>query len=378
MVILYSDGKEGWFSEEGYFLFENPIFKITYHKNRLILNGKVIKTSRPLDLVQKFIEKRRLYVVGYISYDFKDYTMPNIKTKPKKGNLGLPLLYLKFYKSYKKIPLKYQRNFTNIKNLIYQTEKDNFIEKVERAKSFIESGDVYQINLSHRIEVEGIFNYISIFQRLTRFQPTPYMMYIRDRDFRLISGSMELFLRKDGDRITTKPIKGTCDRRRDFREFLLNSEKEKAENLMITDLMRNDLGRICRDVRVERLFEVQEYKTLYQMCSIVSGTVNKGISFRDVIVSTFPPGSVTGAPKKRAVEIIDLLEDVKRSVYCGATFLIKPNSDFIMSVAIRQDIFKNGRCYIYVGSGVVSDSDPVREYEETILKAEANLKALTL
>jgi Anthranilate/para-aminobenzoate synthases component I len=157
---------------------------------------------------------------------------------------------------------------------------------------------------------------------------------------------------------------------------LINSEKERAENLMITDLMRNDLSKIANNVKVEELFKVDKYSTLFQMSSTVKGILKEKLSFEEVILNTFPPGSVTGAPKKRAMEIIDELEDKKRSVYCGATFLIKPNLDFVMSVAIRQMIFANDRCSIYVGSGIVWDSDPVKEYEETLIKAKANLKSL--
>jgi Anthranilate/para-aminobenzoate synthases component I len=193
---------------------------------------------------------------------------------------------------------------------------------------------------------------------------------------------MELFLEKKGREIITKPIKGTIKRGLNeledeaLKNQLINSEKERAENLMITDLMRNDLSKIANNVKVEELFKVDKYSTLFQMSSTVKGILKEKLSFEEVILNTFPPGSVTGAPKKRAMEIIDELEDKKRSVYCGTTFLIKPNLDFVMSVAIRQMIFAKDRCSIYVGSGIVWDSDPVKEYEETLIKAKANLKSL--
>ncbi|MEZ0324097.1 MAG: anthranilate synthase component I family protein [Hydrogenothermaceae bacterium] len=378
MVILYSHTDNGWLSKKGYFLFENPVITIRYFQNTLFIGKRKIKTSKPLKFIEEIINSNNLFTVGYISYDFKDYTLPRIVKYPKNSPGNFPLVYLNFYKNYRNISLDEIENFTKIKRYSLLTSKDDFILKVKKAKEYIESGDIYQINLSHRIDIEGIFNPLSIFFKLSKLQPTDYMMYIRDKDFRLISGSMELFLKKEKNKLTTKPIKGTCSKEKDYKVELLESEKERAENLMITDLMRNDLGRICRDVKVEKLFEVEEYKTVYQLSSTVSGKIREDITFTEILKSTFPPGSVTGAPKKRAVEIIEELEDSRRSIYCGSTVLIKPDKDFTMSVAIRQMIFKNQRCYIYVGSGIIWDSDPLKEYEETILKAKANLLSLTL
>ena len=209
-------------------------------------------------------------------------------------------------------------------------------------------------------------------------------MLLQDTEFSIISATMELFLKKEKNTLKTKPIKGTRPRGKNkeedlnYYEELKNSEKEKAENLMITDLMRNDLGIISKKVFVERLFEIEKYKSLYQMSSTVKSILKENISLKDIIFSTFPPGSVTGAPKKRALEIIDQLEENKRYVYCGSVFLIKPDRDFMMSVAIRQSIFHNNKCYIYVGAGIVSDSIPEKEFDETILKSKANIKSFKL
>ncbi len=195
---------------------------------------------------------------------------------------------------------------------------------------------------------------------------------------------MELFLEKNENSIKTKPIKGTVKKTgytyldEKLKEELRTSQKEQAENLMITDLMRNDLGRVATNIKVENLFEISEYNTLYQMSSTVKGILKNDISIEDIVKNTFPPGSVTGAPKKRSMEVIHQLENKRRSVYCGSTFLIKPNLDFVMSVAIRQILFKKDKAYIYVGSGIVADSDPKKEWEETLIKAKANLKAIGL
>lgn len=374
-TLLYSSSKEGWLDRAGFFRFSNPVLSVKFYKNRLIINGKVINTDNPLPLIQKFIN-RRFYVTGFVSYDLKDYTLKTQK-KPKKG-LKLPLIYLNFYKKFE-IFTPPQPDITNlIKKVCYNTPENVFVEKVVRAKRFIEEGDIYQINLSHRIDLEGLFFPLNAFFKLVTVQPAPFMMYIVDRDFRLISGSMELFLKKEGKKLISIPIKGTCPKDQDYRQALLNNPKEKAENLMITDLMRNDIGRVCRDIKVEKLFEVKEYSTLYQMSSTVSGRLERDLTLREILEALFPPGSVTGAPKRRAVEIIEELEDTRRDIYCGATLLIKPDLDFTMSVAIRQMIFKRDFCHLFVGAGIVADSQPEKEYQETLLKAEASLRSLTL
>lgn len=374
-TLLYSNSEEGWLDRAGFFLFSNPTLSVKFFKNRLVTNGKVINTDNPLPLIQRFINKR-FYVTGFVSYDLKDYTLKTPK-KPKKG-LKLPLIYLNFYKKFE--------NFTpsepDIKNLIksitHNTPEDSFIQKVVRAKKFIEEGDIYQINLSHRIDIEGLFFPLNTFFRLVSVQPAPFMMCFIDRDFRVISGSMELFLKKEDKKLTSIPIKGTCSKDQDYIQALLNNPKERAENLMITDLMRNDIGKVCRDVKVEKLFEVKEYSTLYQMSSTVCGRLERDLTLKELLEALFPPGSVTGAPKKRAVEIIEELEDTRRDIYCGATLLIKPDLDFTMSVAIRQMIFKKDLCHLFVGAGVVADSQPEKEYQETLLKAEASFRSLTL
>lgn len=374
-TLLYSNTDEGWLGRAGFFLFSKPVLSVKFFKNRLLVNDRVVRTNNPLPIVEKFI-KRGFYITGYVSYDFKEHT---IKTKYRqKESLKLPLIYLNFYRRFTAFEPKVSNIKNIIKSLTYKTDRESFIKKVEAAKGFIESGDIYQINLSHRIDIDGIFFPLHTFLRLVSVQPTPYMMYLVDRDFRVLSGSMELFLKREKDKLVSIPIKGTCRKDEDYQKTLLNNPKERAENLMITDLMRNDLGRICRDVQVDRLFEVREYDTLYQMSSTVCGRLERDVSLKELLLATFPPGSVTGAPKKRAVELIDTLEDTKRDIYCGATLLINPNLDFTMSVAIRQLIFKRDRCHLYVGAGVVADSDPAKEYEETVLKAEANLLALTL
>jgi len=378
-TVIYSENG-GWFENKGLYVFDKPVKTVKLFYNKLLINDYKIDTKKPIQLIEKILKKNKYFALGYISYDFKE----NIFGKfPKKDDIRVPVLYLSFYKNFKKINLPEEKKYRSvIRSINIPVKEEDFVKKVLKAKEYIEKGDIYQVNISHRIEIDGFFSPENIFYRLIKIQPTPYLMLIKDRDFSIISGSMELFLEKKGRVVKSKPIKGTRKRGRDKKEDkilyneLKNSEKERAENLMITDLMRNDINRIATDVKVENLFSIEEYSSIFQMVSTVKGKLKEGISLKDIIWNTFPPGSVTGAPKKRAIEIIDELEDVKRTVYCGATFLIKPDLDFVMSVAIRQMIFKGNRCYIYVGSGIVADSDPEKEYEETLIKAKANIDSL--
>ena len=380
-IYLYSQ-KNGWFNEEGIFLFEKPVFKIRYSKNTLSISNKKLKTDNPIPIIEKFIKKKKLYGVGFISYDFKE-NLFNLK-KFNRSDLEIPLIYLNLYKSYKKVKNLECKYSSRINEVLFEEKKEDFIKKVKKIKEYISSGDIYQINLSHRIKIKGIFDLNCIFINLIKLQPSPFLMMIKDTDFGLISASMELFLKREGFKIFSEPIKGTIKRGNSEEEdkrlekTLFESEKERAENLMITDLMRNDIGRISKagTVKVLELFKITKYKTLFQMSSLVKGDLKNKTGLKEIVYSTFPPGSITGAPKRRAMEIIDEIEKEKRTVYCGANILIKPDLDFISSVAIRQSIFQKRQCYIYVGSGIVADSIPEKEYEETILKSKANIESL--
>ena len=378
-IILHSQ-ENGFLDKEGFFEFSKPIYKVEFTNNLLFINSRKVSTNRPLKLLEKLILKKKLYGIGYISYEFKDYIFGKSSYK-KDPELNLPTLYFELYKGFERLDRPISPPYKNRVDKITYPNKNRYIESVKKALRYIQQGDIYQINLSHRIKVEGFFNVYRIFQKTVAYQPAPFQLLLKTKNFSIISNSMELFLKKENNKLTTKPIKGTRPRGKTkkedekLRNQLKNSPKERAENLMITDLMRNDLGRIAKpaSIKVSELFKVEKYSTLFQMHSTVEASVSSNISFEDIIYNTFPPGSITGAPKKRAIEIIDELEEQKRHVYCGAWFFIKPNLDFVSSVAIRQSIFQKNRCFIYVGAGIVADSDPELEYEETILKAKANL-----
>ncbi len=381
-IYLYSE-EDGWFEEKGIYIFDRPIIRLTYSNGILRINKRKFKTDKPFIFIEKLVKEKGLYFTGFISYEYGKRKVLKKKI-PQKDDLRLPDIYGLLFKNYRKGDIKKYSSKSIITDIIFNTDRKKYIDKVSEAKKSISKGDIYQVNIAHRVDIRGCFHPESVFFNLINYQPTPYLMLIKDTYFSLVSASMELFLKKAGKKIITKPIKGTRKRGKSSEEDiklemeLRNSEKERAENLMITDLMRNDLGRISErgSVKVEKLFDVEKYRSIFQMVSTVSSQLKDSVSLQEIIDNTFPPGSVTGAPKIKAVEIISQLEDISRSVYCGATVLIKPNLDFVMSVAIRQSIFKGNRCSIYVGSGIVADSDPDMEYEETLIKLDANIRSL--
>ena len=242
-----------------------------------------------------------------------------------------------------------------------------FKRRVEKIKEYIAQGDVYQINLTSRFDFEVEGSPKDLFFSFYERQPVPYAFFLEIGDLFILSGSMELFLKKEGDLILSKPIKGTGR----TSEEILSSEKERAENLMITDMMRNDLGRVSRtgSVKVEELFRVERYRTLCQMHSTVVGKTDKSVD--EILRVTFPPASVTGAPKYRAVQIINELEPHPRGYYCGAAGLIKKNGDFTLSVLIRTAYGGGSKISYFAGCGIVWDSDPEKEWEELLLKTKA-------
>jgi para-aminobenzoate synthetase component I len=271
------------------------------------------------------------------------------------------------------------REVADIKKISSNITYKEYIRSVERVKDYIASGDVYQINFAQRLEAEGSFSPEGIYLKLRKVNPTPYSGYLNAGNFLLLSNSPELFLKKDGNRIITKPMKGTMPRGRNrrqdstYRKVFLKSEKDKAELVMIVDLERNDLGRVCRygSVRVKRLRQVESYKTVLQTTSVIEGILKNGVSTVDLLRATFPGGSITGAPKIRAMEVIEELEPDKRAFYTGSMGYLGFNGNLELNIIIRTILLKGNRLYYPVGGGIVWDSIPEKEYDETMTKAMA-------
>lgn len=263
--------------------------------------------------------------------------------------------------------------------------KEDYVQAVKRAQAYITAGDIYQVNLTQPFRVEPIADPWELYLALGRVQPVPYAAFLcLGAERCLLSGSPELFLRRRGARVTTRPMKGTAPRGRGPREDRIRrrelraSAKDRAENVMIVDLMRHDLGKVAAvgSVRVANLFTVEGYRTLFQMTSKIQATLREGVGVAGLLRAVFPPGSVTGTPKKRACEIIEQLECYRRSVYTGAIGLIAPSGDLTLSVAIRTVAVAHDRGLFGVGGAILADSDPEAEYRECLVKAQALLRAL--
>lgn len=267
-------------------------------------------------------------------------------------------------------------------NLTY----NRYVKAVEKIKDYIEAGDVYQINFSQRLKAEGTFSPSDIYLKLRRVNPTAYAGYLDTGPFQLLCNSPELFLFKKGRYVATRPMKGTRPRGKNrfqderYRRQLLASIKDQAELIMIVDLERNDLGRVCEygTVRVRNTRILEKYRTVFQTTSLVEGTLRPEVDCVDLLQATFPGGSITGAPKIRAMEIIEELEPTKRSFYTGSLGYIGFNGELELNILIRTILLEGRRLYYPVGGGIVWDSRPDAEYQETITKAQALFLALGL
>ncbi len=254
--------------------------------------------------------------------------------------------------------------------------REAYLESVSRIRDYIRRGDVYQVNLSQRFSFPLAGEPYTLFQGLFALNPAPFYAYLNCRDFRILSTSMERFLCRRGDYLETRPIKGTRPRGATpaedeaMRQELAASLKDDAELSMIVDLLRNDLGKVCRarSVRVTEHKRLEAYQNVYHLVSIVTGQLRPGISHVDILKATFPGGSITGCPKIRAMEIIDELEPHVRHVYTGAIGYLGLHGNLDLNVAIRTAIISKGWGHFSVGGGVVYDSDEAAEYEETLHK----------
>jgi para-aminobenzoate synthetase component 1 len=263
--------------------------------------------------------------------------------------------------------------------------RDSYRKAVVRALDYIAAGDIYQVNLSHRFSVEWEGSPLALYARLRERNPAPFCAYVELDGTTILSTSPERFLRYNSAtrHIETRPIKGTRPRgttpqmERDAIESLLSSAKEAAELVMIVDLERNDLGRVCEygSVRVPERRVVETYASVVHTVATVEGRVASDKNLADILRATFPGGSITGAPKIRAMEIIDELEPTWRGFYTGSMGYFGFNGNVDLNIAIRTVVLKEGIAYFGVGSGIVADSDPTSEYEETLHKARSLLEA---
>ena len=253
----------------------------------------------------------------------------------------------------------------------------DFISAVARAQKYIRAGDVYQVNLSHRLTATWENSSWDFFEKLNAVSPAPFSAFLDCDEFQIASSSPEQFLRMSGSHIQTRPIKGTrprdADTTRDAQLAyeLQTSAKELSELVMITDLLRNDLGKVCEfgSVQVPELAKLEKFTQVQHLVSTIEGRLKNGMTHFAAFASCFPGGSITGAPKFRAMEIIDELEPISRGPYCGAIGYLGFNRESQLNIAIRTAICASGKIHFNVGAGIVADSNPAAEYEETLAKA---------
>jgi para-aminobenzoate synthetase component 1 len=267
-----------------------------------------------------------------------------------------------------------RRNFTH----------ESYVQAVEKARQYIIDGDIFEVNLSQRFTANCSMDPFELYLKLRRINPAPFAAYLGLDEVAIVSASPERFLRCTGDLVETRPIKGTKPRGRSPEEDLAMAEglrsslKDHAENMMIVDLERNDLGRVCRfgTVKVTELATLEKFPTVFHLTSTVVGRLRAGVSRMDLLKATFPGGSITGAPKVRAMEIIDELEPTRRSIYTGSIGYFSFNGGLDLNIAIRTFLVKGDQIYFQAGGAVVYDSDPESEYQETLHKVKALVAAL--
>lgn len=263
-------------------------------------------------------------------------------------------------------------------------QNDEYLNAIQKIKDYIKSGDVYQVNMTQRFECNTKASPFELYAKLRKINPAPFASFINYGKGYIVSSSPERFIKIKNGTIETRPIKGTCPRgatqEEDQRnkETLLSSEKNKAELLMIVDLERNDIGRIAKPgtVKVTELFHLETYATVHHLVATVTGDICEGYDVIDCLKATFPGGSITGAPKIRAMEIIDELEPTTRNVYTGSIGYIGFDGNADLSIVIRTILCKDNKAYFQVGGGIVWDSEAELEYQESLDKAKALIKVL--
>ena len=262
--------------------------------------------------------------------------------------------------------------------------KKKFLSNVNKAKNYIKLGDIFQVVLSQRFETDLVKDPLDIYKKLRVTNPSPFMYFFNFEDFQIIGASPEILVRLRDNKITIRPIAGTRPRGKNKKEDkfyekdLLNDKKELSEHLMLLDLGRNDTGKVSKinTVKVTESFKIERYSHVMHIVSNVKGEFNKKFGKFDTLLAGFPAGTVSGAPKIRAMEIIDELETTRRKVYAGGIGYFSSNGDFDTCIALRTAISKNKKFYVQSGAGIVADSKPINEFNETVNKAKALIKAL--
>ena len=341
------------------------------------INIPDIRLMRPKNLIIYDNFKSKIFFIENIFEDQKieDYQTEynkignNLKELSHYGNIPLPT---NFYRPAKKINIK--SNIT----------KSRFKKIVRKAKTYISKGDIFQVVLSQRFKANINKPPLEIYNSLRKLNPSPFMFYFNYDDFQILGSSPEILVRLLDGEVTIRPIAGTRPRGKNSKDDkrltneLLNDPKELSEHLMLLDLGRNDVGKVSKanSVKVTEKFKVEKYSHVMHIVSNVVGKQKNKLSLFETFLSGFPAGTVSGAPKIRAMEIIDELEMSKRKLYAGGIGYFTANQEFDTCIALRTALIKNKKIYVQAGAGVVADSKPENEYEETVNKAKALLQSI--
>ena len=336
-----------------------------------------VRLSRPRNLVIYDNLKKKIHYIENVYAD----------TKIKNYKEAYDSIVKKFelFKNFENIKLPEQFTFKQNKNSIKSNiSKKRFKQLVKKAKTYIKNGDIFQVVLSQRFERKINKKPIEIYNQLRKSNPSPFMFYFNYEDFKVLGSSPEILVRLRKGEVTVRPIAGTRPRGRNLKEDkkyvsdLLKDKKELAEHLMLLDLGRNDVGKVSKinTVKVTEKFKVEKYSHVMHIVSNVIGKFNHQTSVFETLLSGFPAGTVSGAPKIRAMEIIDELEKNKRKLYAGGIGYFTPNNEFDTCIALRTALIKKDKFYVQAGAGIVADSRPEKEYAETVNKAKALMKAV--
>ena len=344
-------------------------------KNDLNIPDSRILRPRNI-IVHDNIDKKLYFVVNF----FNDEKINDFNKKFSQINKQIEeMVFLANYSS-----SNTNQNINKLSKIKSNISKKKFINNVKKAKKYIKIGDIFQVVLSQRFECKLTKKPIEIYKKLRKTNPSPFMYFFNFNDFQIIGASPEILVRLRDNKITIRPIAGTRPRGKNkkqdkfFEKDLLKDKKELSEHLMLLDLGRNDTGKVSKinSVKVTESFKIERYSHVMHIVSNVEGSFNKKFTKFDTLLSGFPAGTVSGAPKIRAMQIIDELENTRRKVYAGGIGYFSANGDFDTCIALRTAISKNNKFYVQSGAGIVADSKPINEFEETVNKAKALIKAL--
>jgi para-aminobenzoate synthetase component I len=398
-----------WLSQFNICCFlDNQQYDLPHHRVECMAGAGAIHIFKPgsefFGSLNEFTSAAGDWVFGHFSYDCKNFVedlssshfdgvqfpdyflfVPKVVLQVDQHELSIGVIEGDPAEIYQQIRLSTAED-EGISPVQFQPRisKAAYISIVEKLRTHIRRGDCYEVNFCQEFHAEASVNFPSVYRKLTALSPNPYSAFYRVNNSWLACASPERFLQKSGSTILSQPIKGTAARNHDAavdssnKHHLERSKKEQAENVMIVDLVRNDLSKICQEgtVQVDELMRIYSFPHVHQMTSTISGKLRNDIGFGDTMKATFPMGSMTGAPKKKVMELVETYEQTKRGIFSGTVGYITPDGDFDFNVVIRSLMYNAKSRYLsyQVGSAITYNSDPDLEYEECLLKASAILQ----